>query len=189
MENLEKIKKKLEKKYSSNNPVLYYLSIVLVLTALVLGFLIYAKKDENGKLLKEYFNVNVSFVEMNKNISSFFKSLTNFNIFFNNDNETQLVNSTNYYTPIGDNYYISEDSQIRMLNHGTILYKTEEENGYAIIVNYNNGVIATYFEIKTPLVNRYDQLDKGDVFGSYANKFKVLFNKNNKLITYEEALL
>ena len=58
-----------------------------------------------------------------------------------------------------------------------------------VMITYENGVVASYYELFDPIVKTLDQLKAGDVIASYETKFKVLFQKGNQLISYEEALL
>ena len=63
------------------------LSVFLGLASLILGFLIYANNDTNGVYISKVLHTDVSFVEMNKKINSFFDSFLK----FNNDKETKTV--------------------------------------------------------------------------------------------------
>ncbi len=192
MESIEKIKRRIERQYQKKKTTIWRtLSLLMMIFTMAMGFLIYAKKDENGSFLKEHFNIETSFVAMNENISSFLNSVFNFNI-FNNQNalgNDQTVNGTVAYINEGENYFSYETNEVRMLKSGTILFTSFDSEGQIVIASLDNGVVATYFMLQTIEVKVYDQLKEGDTLGTYNGKFKVLFSKENHLIKYEEAVV
>ena len=86
MEELEKIKNRIQNRRNTSKEVdvevielervytkpskFYKISMfTLIIMALFLSVAVYAKKDENGKFLKETFGINVNFVSFNKTIN------------------------------------------------------------------------------------------------------------------------
>lgn len=190
MESIDKIKRRIEKQYNQKRISLWRtLSLLCMIFSMIMGFLIYAKKDENANFLKEHFNVEASFTNMNQNISSFLNSIFNFDIFKSSTGGDQMVDATVSYINEGNNLYSSEGNQVSMLKNGTILFTSSDNDGKIIITSYDNGVVATYFMLSSLEVKVYDYLKQGDIIGTYEGQFKVLFSKDNKLISYEEALL
>ena len=169
MESIEKIKRRIERQYQKKKTTIWRtLSLLMMIFTMAMGFLIYAKKDENGSFLKEHFNI------------------------FNNQNalgNEQTVNGSVAYINEGENYFSYETNEVRMLKPGTILFTSSDSEGQIVIASLDNGVVATYFMLQTIEVKVYDQLKEGDTLGTYNGKFKVLFSKENHLIKYEEAVL
>lgn len=175
----------LNKRKKIRGVILNAFTCLFAVLSIVLGFMIYAKKDENAAFLRENFNVNVDFTEFNENVSRTIDSLFSFG--FINKEKTTPVNSTITYIPLGDNLYKSQDNQIMMLDNGIVLgtYK-EKDNSYSVIVSYDNGVIASYSGLDRLNVKTYDKLKKSNNIGTYESTFKVLFKKNGKLISINE---
>lgn len=191
MESVKNIRNRITK--NKKHKVLTILSIVCAIASIILGVLIYMKKDENGTFLKNNFNVNVNFSNVNNNIDKFVSSLFSFNLLTGNSNANdQMVQGNNLYyrAEEQDHHFYSENNEIAMLNHGVVYYVGEEEDGtYSILVEYNNDVIAAYYNVLQPLVKTYDVLKVGDTIGYYQDSFKALFKHNDKLISYEDVLL
>lgn len=163
---------------------------VLFLFVLILGILIYARKDSSAQLINNIFNTNISFVKMNSTIDLYINNLlSNFNIFgFNKDETIRVNNSSSYLKTENNNYYITESNMIYGLFDG-IVCKTENEDGkYNITVFYKNEVTACYYELTNINVTFQDKIDNNTILGSYDKSFKVLFEYNSNLISYEKAL-
>lgn len=186
MNEYQRIKKRIEKK---KNPFLKISTIFFALISLAIGFLIYAKNDENGSFLKKHFSLNISFEKMNNEISLFLSSLlAKFNIFTNKDSNDIKVNNEINYQKIDDYYYKTSSNKIEMLDNGKIL-NVKQDDDYIINVYYQNGVCASYYNLIEINVSKDDYLNKGDIIGYYEDKFKVLFSKDHELISYEEFML
>ena len=167
------------------NKLLKFCSFILGVLAVVLGVLIYMKKDENATFLKENFNVETSFTETNTKIDTFLASLFTFK---NVTNKDQLVNQNIIYLESDQkSYFTCESELIPSLSNG-IVYQVslEEDNSYTILVEYDNELIVCYYQVYDPLVKVYDQIQKGDYIASYTYSFKALFKRDGKLITYEQ---
>lgn len=190
MDEIEEIQKRMEKgetqKAKRSTAYKIMMSFLIVL-ALALGFLIYARVDENGSFLNNIFHSNISFTSFNAKINRFLDNMFRFNL---KDNQDDLpVGGSVTYEALEDNYYRSEDQSVRMLKRGVVSYMETKNQESFVMITYENGVVASYYELFDPIVKALDQLKAGDVIASYETKFKVLFQKGNQLISYEEALL
>jgi len=190
MEELEEIQKRMEKgneKKEKRSLAYKIMMSFLLVFALSLGFLIYARIDENGSVLNQIFHTNVNFTSFNTKINRFLDNMFRFNL-RNNQNDTP-VSGTLSYEPLENNYYRSEDQSVKMLKRGVVSYVDTKNQESFVMITYENGVVASYYELIDPMVKTLDQLNAGDVIASYEEQFKVLFQKGNQLISYEEALL
>ena len=190
MDEIEEIQKRMEKgetKKAKRSTAYKIMMSFLIVLALALGFLIYARVDENGSVLNNIFHSNISFTSFNAKINRFLDNMFRFNL---KDNQDDLpVGGSVTYGALEDNYYRSEDQSVRMLKRGVVSYMETKNQESFVMITYENGVVASYYELFDPIVKTLDQLKAGDVIASYETKFKVLFQKGNQLISYEEALL
>lgn len=70
---------------------------------------------------------------------------------------------------------------------GTINNITKQENDkYYVLISYDNGVTAQYFDLVDILVKNNDTLTSNQIIGGYEEKFKALFMRGNEVIKYEE---
>ncbi len=192
MDEVEKIRGKLMKKEKKKkNKILSLLEFLLIIAALFLGFLIYAREDENGSFLNQYFHVNVSFKSFNDDLEmAIGRMLSDFNIFsLKEDTSVETVDKIYSYQQEEGNYFITDDHQIQMLKDGQILKLTKNQNYFDITLRYQGSILACYYEVFSPLVKEGDFLSAGDIFGSYENHFKALFTKDGEQLSYEEVLL
>ncbi len=192
MDEIQQIQKKIdEKKHQKKrkkSPIFHFFMILFMILSLGIGFLIYARIDENGTFFNRIFHTNVNFTEMNQAISRVLDRMFNFNL-FGGKKDDQTVSGTVQYIPLENDYYKAEDQRVLMLQDGIISYLDEDEEGTFVVVSYENGVNASYFGLFDPLVKVLDELDVGDQIASYETSFKVIFFKGNEKISYEEAQL
>ena len=186
MENVKDVQKRLKKEKTpiKEKRILKFFNFFMVLLILLLGSLIYCKQDENGTILKKFFNVDISFKNMNEKIEN-----TLDNIFSFNKNEEIKVSSLDLYHSLGNNNYSTDDKTIRMLMDGEVLISSYQEGySYFVVVKYNNGVNALYTLIDECNVE-IGKLNKNDVIGTYNKEyFNCIFKKNNETISYNQAL-
>ena len=182
MENVKSIRSRINK--SKKKIIFNVLSAICAVLSIVLGVLIYMKKDENATFLKNNFNINANFANTNNKISSYLDSLFTFRL---TNNKTQPVASVvNYLHASEENYFTCESNQIPALDAGIVYYVHQEENSlYSILVEYQNDIVAAYYNVQNPIVKVYDQIKKGDYIASYETSFKALFKKNGKLTNYD----
>ena len=190
MEELEEIQRRMEnptenkKKRSLTYKIMMSMMLIIVLA---LGFLIYARVDENGSFLNRIFHTEFNFTQLNTKVNRFLDNMFRFNL--KDDTDELPVSGSIQYEALENNYYRTEDQSVRMLKRGVVSYIETKDNQSFIMITYENGVVASYYELFDPIVKTLDQLKAGDVIASYETKFKVLFQKGNQLISYEEALL
>lgn len=72
---------KIKKKKKKRNPVFRFFMILFMILSLGIGFLIYARIDENGTFFNRIFHTNVNFTQMNAAISRVLDRMFNFNLF------------------------------------------------------------------------------------------------------------
>ncbi len=184
MEHIKQIRNRINKK-ETKNKVLRILSTLMLFLSIILGLMIYMKKDENGEFLAKNFGINMNFKNFNSKTEQIMNNLFKFE--FEKKNDDLLVSQEVNYIHLGDNLYNTDDNSIKMIEEGIILGVYESENNKTILVSYNNGILASYSSLEDILVKQYDQLEKGDSFASYSESFKVIFKKDNKIVNYEEA--
>ena len=93
------------------------------------------------------------------------------------------------YVQLEDDYYVYEDNRVVALKDGIVSYVEQKDGSYFVVVSYPNNVMSSYFDIINPIVNVNDHILKNSTIGEYENSFKVVFIKDNKKISYEEAIL
>ena len=115
MDEIEEIQKRMEKgetKKAKRSTAYKIMMSFLIVLALALGFLIYARVDENGSVLNNIFHSNISFTSFNAKINRFLDNMFRFNL---KDNQDDLpVGGSVTYEALEDNYYRSEDQSVRM---------------------------------------------------------------------------
>lgn len=192
MDDLDTIKKRIEEtgrvKKKSRHPLYKIMMSLLIVLSITLGCLIYARIDENGLIINQVFNTNVNFTNFNQKINKILDRMFNFNI-YKNDNDQEVNASAIYLKSERDNYYYVESNLVPMLKNGIISYIDIKDSKAFIMINYENGVVASYFDLLSPLVKVMDQLKAGESIAEYEQSFKVIFQKDHQIIDYEEALL
>lgn len=174
---MKKINDSAKKKKSHNALYVFSLS-VLLLIAITMGTLIYAKSNPSGQIF------GISFATINaklENLTNIFKP----NISDKND---QTVSTSPKYQKLGNNYYCYENDSVPALFDGIISNVSTQDDDYFVLVNYTNGVTAYYYELKEVLVKSNDTIKVNDIIGQYETKFKVIFTKNNNTIDYDQAI-
>lgn len=190
VEELEEIQRRMEnptenkKKRSLAYKIMMSMMLIIVLA---LGFLIYARVDENGSILNRIFHTEFNFTQLNTKVNRFLDNMFRFNL--KDDTDDLPVSGGIQYEALENNYYRTEDQSVRMLKRGVVSYIETKDNQSFIMITYENGVVASYFDLYDPLIKTLDQLKAGDIIASYETQFKVLFQKGKQLISYEEALL
>ena len=187
MSELEIIKKRIESNKENKKSKLYKLTMTLfIILSLGIGFLIYARIDPNASALNKLLNTNYNFNALNSNIDKFINGMFNFNVF---DDDSLEVDGDVMYVQLEDDYYVYEDNRVVALKDGIVSYVEQKDGLYFVVVSYPNNVMASYFDIINPIVNVNDHILKKSTIGEYENSFKVVFIKDNKKISYEEAIL
>lgn len=186
MDDIETIKKRIENTTYKKGSLYKIMMTILLVAALGIGFLIYARNDPEATVLNSVFGSSLNFHYLNENVDKTLDRMFNFNIVDNNDKDLPVSGSVNYIS-LGDDLYKCEDMQVKMLKKGIVSYIEKDTNSYFVVISYQNSIKASYFFLESLLVKVGDELKKGDTFANYENNFKVIFTKNNKKITYEEV--
>lgn len=187
MNEVNKIRNRIKKHENPRkvNILLRVFNCFLVLLVLGVMSLIYCKQDENGTMLKNLFNIDVSFVEMNEKIESVINNI--FKIESSND---KPVSQTNYYNSLGNNKYCTDDGTVKMLANGEVFALSYQEEYKNIVgINYKNGVKALYTFIDEVTLSVGDILLKEEIIGCYRGEsFTCVFKYNDSLIDYNEVI-
>ena len=69
MMHINRIRNHINKKENKGR-ILSFLSLIMIILSLILGGMIYMKKDENGKFLSENFGISVNFKTFNNKVNS-----------------------------------------------------------------------------------------------------------------------
>ena len=189
MESVEEIRKRLNKDNEpvKENKIIRFFNVLLVLCSLCLCGLIYCKHDENGELIKNLFNVEVSFKQFNYDIQT---ALNNLFKIEDNEEENLMVSTQDLYHNLGNNNYTTDDKTIPMLTSGTIMVSSfQEEYKYFVVVSYDNGVNALYTLVDSLNVEEKVKLNQKDIIGTYDGEyFNCVFKRGNQVISYNEAI-
>ena len=200
MNQIEKIKRRIEKRKpvmgidiearsieNGNSGKLFKLFMgLMTIYALFISLAIYARKDEQATFINSVFNTNINFTNFNKTLNK----LLNPRIIENTNEELvdQVVSNDVEYIYLGEDYYSSEGNLMVALTDGVISYVNGKDNSYTVIVEYDNGVRATYVGANEVNVYVNDRVYSNDILGSYNEKIQIFFIKDNKKITYEEVI-
>lgn len=190
MDEIKKIQRRLNKNTTTpvkEKKIIKFFNFLLVVLLIGLGALIYCKQDEEGTLLKKWFNVDVSFKEMNQTIEKTLNNVFSFNK--TSEDNTQVVAALDLYHNLGSNNYSTDDKTIRMLLDGEVIVSSyQDEYKYFIAVHYDNGVNALYTLVDEIRVEN-GKLLKNEVLGTYqGDYFGCVFKKGEQTISYNEAI-
>ncbi len=156
--------------------------VLLSLFSLILSILIYAKKDENGNFLKENFDINVNFSEINDNIEVFIKKFFVFEYNFHKKNNDKYVGLSDSYIGLGNNQYTNSSYKVYAIANGLV---TNVEYT-SIKIEHDNGIVAIYSNVIEPLVYTYDRVKEYQIIANMNENIEMLFYQNGKIINYEE---
>ena len=196
MNKIDKIKKNLVKRKKSNLKLeasnlnkkgkLYKICMsIMSIYVLFMSFAIYASKDVNATYINSLFNTNINFKGFNNTLNN----LLDLRILKDVSSEDDIVvNGSINYIEIGEDYYLSDNNLAVALDDGVVTYINGKDDNYTVIVNYDNGVMATYYDLVEVNVFSNDRLYSGDIMGSYNEKVKIVFIKDNKKISYEDVI-
>lgn len=198
MNRIDKIKKNFYRKRKmslkeeairvNDNHGIYKISMILMtIYAVFISFAVYAKKDESALLINSVFNTNIDFKSFNSKMNDFL----DLRIFHLNDKllESEAVSGEVEYIYLGEDYYVSESNMVVALKDGLVSYVNGKDDNYFVIVEYDNGVRANYYDLVEVNVFSGDRVYENDIIGSYNDKVKMIFIKNNKKLEYEDIII
>lgn len=176
MDNVNTIRNRITNKNKHSRLFVLCMSVMLMVCG-VLGVLIYAKGNSNAEIFG--FKIATINEKINAWVGGIFKTSTG-------EDET-VSNPINSYTYLGNNYYKTDDNAVNTIYKGTINNITKQENDkYYVLISYDNGVTAQYFDLVDILVKNNDTLTSNQIIGGYEEKFKALFMRGNEVIKYDE---
>lgn len=200
MNEIEKIKRRIDKRKhhiriddevkvmdKANKSNLFKIVMsIMTLYVLFMSFAIYARKDESGTMINSIFNTNVNFTKFNNTLNKFL----NFKVVEtpNTPLLDQAVSSDVNYINLGDDYYTSDGNMVVSMFDGIVSYVNGKDNNYTVIVEYNNGVRATYNNVNEVNVYVNDVVYQNDILGTFNEKVGIIFIKDNEKISYEEVI-
>lgn len=165
-------------KKSNHKGVFTFFMSMMALVSLVLGFLIFARSNPNGTVF------GIKMADVNNAVSRLFSNMFSFNIFKSNDKTTQVDTQVSYIS-LGEGKFISDDGSVRSLYNGTVNYveKVEEDN-YLVVMSYDNGIVASYYNLTDIMIKNNDRLKSNDIIGNYETSFNAVFMKDDQVIPY-----
>ena len=194
MDNITKIKKSLKRRHIElkdealkiNKKSSLYKICMLFMTvyALFVGFAIYAKNDVNGIYLNSVLKTNFNFKEFNETINDFL----DLRIIKDKNNDDMVVSGSTNYIDLGNDYYMSDGNLAISLDDGVVSYVNGKDDSYMVIIEYDNGVMATYYDLVEVNVFSNDRVYSNDIIGSYNEKVRIIFIKNDMKVSYEDAI-
>ena len=189
--NLKKRKKKIclnedAIKVSKKSNLYRVLMVIMSVYVIFMSFVIYAKKDENAIVFNSLFNTNINFRDFNSKINDLLDLRV---IDGSKFNESEVVSGDISYIYLGDDFYMSEGDIVTGLDDGVVTYVNGKDDNYTVIIEYDNGVRATYYNLVEVNVFSNDRVYINDIIGSYNEKVKIVFIKNNHKLNYEDIFI
>lgn len=194
METKESIQNRIKNRKKDTNlnkrnfPIYRFLMSLLAICSICLSVLIYSKHDEDRMaLLCSKIGLDIDFGKVNNNLSSYFDSLIGLDFLKKSFYDgSVMVNSSDVYLPLGDDFYTNDDYSIHALTGGVVVYIVENDSLYDVTVAYDNNVSVVYYSMDELFVSLLDRVEVDDVIARYSDRFKMILLKNGKKINYEE---
>lgn len=167
----------------------------LVVIILFLGSLIYIKMgDENKSNFKRVVYQNsLSFAKIYSVYKKYLGDVIPFKNIFK-DNEKKVSNEKLSYESVkkennGYVFTVSSDYAIPAIKSGIVI-EIKKDNKYinVIKVQDKNGLNISYGYLNEVDVKLYDYIDKDEFIGKCNKKLYLIFEKDNKYLSYEEYL-
>lgn len=159
-----------------------YMIKMMVAIMMGIGVMTFFKASPEQTAIKKFIMEDLNGSTLIKQMSTYFSP------FFNQKEDSIEVSSNLDIQWIDKNYYKGASNQVTMLTEGTVIYKGHQDilKDY-IIVQGINGLKITYGQVSDLNLNLYDYVHIGDSVGVYEKQFIMIFEYDNKEITYEEA--
>lgn len=174
----------MERKYSKPSKLYKASMFCLVVIALFLSLAVYAKKDENGKFIKDTLGININFTSFNKTMNK----LINFRVVDSITKGDIAVSNVPDYVHLGDDLYVNGSSEVKSIDDGVVTYIYNDESGYLVIIENDSGFRSVYSNLVEVSVKVNDRVYFDSVIGVVEEKVKIAFSKDNEKITYEQVL-
>lgn len=167
----------------------------LIIIVIFLGSLIYIRQsDDNKALFKKFvYNNSLSFAKI---YNLYNKYLGDFIPFKNSkEDETKVVTDEKItyqnITKENEGYMLSvaNDYAVASIKSGIVIEKKEDEKYNTMIkVQDKEGLVITYGMLDDIDVKLYDYVKKGEILGNVKGKLYLIFEKDDKYLSYEKYL-
>ena len=174
----------IERKYSKPSKLYKTSMFCLVVMALFLSLAVYAKKDQNGRFIKDAFGIDVNFTSFNKAMNK----LINFRVVDTIIEGDIAVSNVPNYVHLGDDLYVNGSSEVKSIDDGVVTYIYSDETGYLVIIENDSGFRSIYSNLVEVSVKVNDRVYFESVVGVVEEKVKIIFSKDNEKITYEQVI-
>lgn len=196
MDNTFKFYKKEKKKDSFIKRFLFNILIKsLIVIALFLICLIYIRQSSKNKINFKniVYNNSISFARIYNLYSKYLGDVIPFKDQYKDN--TKVVSSDKIvYSDIkkDNNGYVltvSKEYATPCIKSGIVIDK-KKSNKYKTIIKIQdkNGLVITYGYLDNLEVSLYDYVEKGEILGNVSDKLYLMFEKDNKYLSYEEYL-
>lgn len=188
MNDLDEIKRRMEKRRAKKNPVLtdyhfskIYNTMIKCMVVLLVGISIcaYVKVSPNGEFIKEYVLNDQHFLEVSKWMN---QQLMN----FTDSKDTMSVSHKVSYTHIKDNYYTNQTNEVLSFSKGRVIYVGQQDLlGQYVTILLENNIEVTFGQLTDVFVSLYDQVDMSTILGTYNKQLMIIFVQGEKEIDYD----
>lgn len=160
---------------------------LLIVCALLLGFLTYAKNDPDAQFIKDKFGYSLDFTYVNQIAGSINDKILDFDIFKGfRQNEEQKVSAFSKYLKLSNKLFTNEDGKIYAIGRGKVALVNAETN--SIVIRTTKEVDIFYYNVSESFVSKNDWVDDGDIIGVFNEDIKINFILDGKELIYEEAI-
>ena len=161
-----------ERKYSRPSKLYKFSMFILIIMAMFLSVAVYAKKDENGKFIKENLGINVNFISFNKVMNN----LLNFRVADTIVDDVPVSNVPNYIH-MGNDVYVNGGSDVTSIDDGVVTYIYSDETGYLVIVENDSGFRSVYSNLVNVSVKINDRVYFDSIIGVAEETVNIVFSK------------
>ncbi len=167
----------------------------LIVLIIFLGSLIYIRQSNDNKMYfkKIVYNNSLSFARIYNLYNKYLGDLIPFKN--SKKDETEVVSDEKIaYQSITkeNNGYIlkvAKDYSVSSLKSGIVIEKREDEKYDTVIkVQDKEGLVITYGMLKNTEIKLYDYVEKGEILGSANENLYLIFEKDDKYLSYEKYL-
>lgn len=167
----------------------------LIVLIIFLGSLIYIRQSNDNKAYfkKIVYNNSLSFARIYNLYNKYLGDL----IPFKNakKDETKVVSDEKIayqsITKENNGYMlkVSKDYAVSSLKSGIVIEKREDEK-YATVIKVQDkeGLVITYGMLNNTEIKLYDYVEKGEIIGSVNESLYLIFEKDDKYLSYEKYL-
>jgi hypothetical protein len=163
---------------------------VMVVMSLLLGLLIYARKDEKATFIKEKFGYSLDFTYINNLADGVVKKILDYDIFKGlKGDDSEVVDAIPTYQILSGNRFTNDDGKTYSISSGKVAYVGEGLQGQKmIIVKTIHNIVITYVGLIDTFVYENDWVDNNDVIASFEGEIMMYFTRQGESLTYEEVV-